>query len=262
MLPIIGSRHSVEVIVCDAASTDNSVDIIRSYEDRIAWWCSEKDRGQSDAFNKGFAHARGEFITWLNSDEIYIKGTFLALSNYLERHSAADWITSNDYAFNDQDFSIAYICWGPHYQIRSLPAGRTPAVSFGPSSFMRRSMYEQVGPFDIDVHYGMDMTYWHRLTLAGFRQARLNRFSWGFRVHSESKTAGTQTDSVTQRRNWEENMVAGRYGKPFRYSWHNPWYLLWMVSRLFDGSLFANAWLRLYLKGKNAKTVWGGRLWK
>lgn len=262
VLRIKGRPEFVEVIICDAASTDNSLDIIKAYETKIAWWCSEKDKGQSDAFNKGFAQAQGEFITWLNSDEIYTKGTFVALCRYVEKHPMADWITSNDYAFTDNGALITYICWGPHHQIKSLSAKHTPTVAFGPSAFMRRAMHEKVGPFDIDVHYGMDMTYWHRLTKAGFRQDRLNRFSWGFRVHSESKTAGIQTEEITQRRNFEERMVACRYGDQFQYSWKNPWYVFWLVCRLFDGSLIVNLLLRWYLKGKNAEKLWKGLLWK
>ena len=55
-----------ELIICDAESTDNSVEVIKKYEKHITWWCSEKDGGQSAAFNKGFSHARGKFLTWLN----------------------------------------------------------------------------------------------------------------------------------------------------------------------------------------------------
>lgn len=261
-LRVKGADALIEVIICDAASGDNSVDVIKKYSDKIAWWCSEKDKGQSDAFNKGFAQAQGEFITWLNSDEIYTRGTFVALWKYIERHPKADWITSNDYAFSDTGSLITYICWGPHHQIKSLSANHSPAVAFGPSSFMRRSMYEKVGPFDIDIHYGMDMTYWHRLTKAGFRQSRLNRFSWGFRVHSESKTAGVQTETITKRRNFEDDIVASRYGRQFQYSWENPWYAFWILCRLLDGSLITNLFLRLYLKGKDARMVWKGLLWK
>ena len=58
----------VELIICDAASSDNSVEIIKKYADKISWWVSEEDKGQSDAFNKGFAHATGKYGCWLNAD--------------------------------------------------------------------------------------------------------------------------------------------------------------------------------------------------
>ena len=70
VLPVRGTDNAVELIICDAASTDDSVEIIQSYERYITWWCSEKDGGQSEAFNKGFCHSTGEWLTWLNADEL------------------------------------------------------------------------------------------------------------------------------------------------------------------------------------------------
>src|SRR5690606_33014626 len=64
---------NIEYIVMDGGSTDETVDILKSYGDRIAW-ISEKDDGQADAVNKGIARARGEIIGWLNSDDTYLPG--------------------------------------------------------------------------------------------------------------------------------------------------------------------------------------------
>lgn len=261
-LPVKNTDAFVEIIVCDACSTDNSLEVIKRHEKSIAWWISEPDKGQSDAFNKGFAHANGEYLTWLNADEIYTSGAFVALDQHIKRHNKPEWITANDYAFLDIGHTIEYICWGPHVQLRGLKAAHLPCVAFGPSSFIRRDVWNRVGLFDVDIHYGMDMTYWRRLTNAGFRQSRLNRFCWGFRIHKGSKTAGDQTEVVVARRRMEDAHVATTYGAPFKMKWSNPWYTFWMLCRLIDGSLIVNLCLRLYLKGKNVHEVWNGKLWR
>ena len=62
--------ENCELIVVDGKSTDDSVSVIRRYADKLAWWCSEEDNGQSAAFNKGFRHAKGRFLTRLNADDI------------------------------------------------------------------------------------------------------------------------------------------------------------------------------------------------
>jgi len=73
----------IEYIVIDGGSTDASIDIIKKYEDRIAFWISEPDNGQSHAINKGFKHATGEIFNWLNSDDVLMPSATTIAVHYL-----------------------------------------------------------------------------------------------------------------------------------------------------------------------------------
>ena len=112
-------NDQVELIICDAASTDNSIDIIKKYagglppnisrsewtdsnaklqtsnSNLITWWCSEKDGGQSAAFNKGFSHACGKFLTWLNADDILLTGALKAICALHKKMPDAEWLTGS-----------------------------------------------------------------------------------------------------------------------------------------------------------------------
>ena len=89
------SCDDYELIIVDGGSTDNSVEIIKKYEDKIAWWVSEKDNGQSDAFNKGFAQAKGKFGCWLNADDILMPNAIRAVVEYIKKHPKAEWVCSH-----------------------------------------------------------------------------------------------------------------------------------------------------------------------
>ncbi|MCC6986032.1 MAG: glycosyltransferase, partial [Anaerolineales bacterium] len=87
ILSVLNQDHPrIEYIVMDGASTDGSVDIIKKYAGRLVHWESEKDKGQADAINKGFARATGEIIAWLNSDDYYLPGTIRTVVKVFEEN--------------------------------------------------------------------------------------------------------------------------------------------------------------------------------
>src|ERR1041385_5052951 len=91
----------LEYIVIDGGSTDESVSIIRRYEDKLAYWVSEKDRGQVHAINKGLAHATGDILAFINSDDVYLPGTFNAVMSHFAEHPQSKWICGDTIMFGE-----------------------------------------------------------------------------------------------------------------------------------------------------------------
>jgi len=182
------SCQDFELIIADGGSKDNSVEVIRKYQKRLAWWCSENDRGQSHAFNKGFAQAKGRFLTWLNADDLLLPGTLSDAKRKLSKNPQAKWMTGNSFRFTPDD-KVVECRWGPWCMPSILQGSGAPLAVFGPTSFFGRELYLQVGGMDESLHYVMDTDLWIRFMAAGRRYIRLNRYCWAFRMHEMSKTA-------------------------------------------------------------------------
>ncbi len=273
---------NVELIICDAASTDNSVEIIRKYAGNlppntarsewdnaqsqgsqfsthspklISWWCSEKDGGQSAAFNKGFSHAKGEWLTWLNADDLLLPRTIKAFAMLVARKPNAEWVTGNKLGFDSETGKITSVNWGPHWQPPFLNGKRAFSAVFGPTTFFKKSLYERIGPIDESLHYAMDSAYWAKLTMAGIRQTRLWHICWAFRVHNESKTAGEQSTDTTQKRKAETARWRSQIGYLFPVSVTNMWWLMWASWRVMDASWLVRAIQKVRFIGKNIDQI-------
>lgn len=242
--------EEVELIVCDAASTDDSVEIIKKYADKIAWWCSEKDSGQSEAFNKGFAHAKGRFLTWLNADDVLMPGTVRALYDIAKDRPDIHWVTGNLMKFEQHNGKILEAPWGPHWVPRWAQGSGYVLSVFGPTTFWSREAYKKVGNIDEALHYVMDTDYWMRLLNAGYRYVRLNRVCWGFRLHEVSKTAiYTDHEPSPEVR---AKMDAERKKIYLKNRFHiTKWgRLANFALRIFDGSRFIDVYRRTFVQGK------------
>ena len=175
----------VELIICDAASTDNSVDIIRKYGKYISWWCSEPDGGQSAAFNKGFAHAKGSFLTWLNADDVLMPGTLTAFTRAAERHPKCEWFVGGVMWLNK---NLQVIKCGRGRAFSKARAECGVVSVWGPSSFFSRELYERAGRVDERFFYKMDTDLWRRFYYkCGATYLPFIDYAWGLRLHEEAK---------------------------------------------------------------------------
>lgn len=201
-----------ELIVVDGGSTDDSVDIIRSFEDRLSWWVSEKDGGQSDAFNKGFAHAYGKFGCWLNADDIMLSGTLSAVRDCAVRHPEIRWMTGGTVLFDAEGavFKISRLLGNLASRLLRIPCWMQIAA---PSTFFDMQLLRAAGGFDKDLRYVMDIDLWMNFERQGSRLYHIGRYCWGFRAHEQSKTAASVVSGEKDDRFKKESaLVRVRYG--------------------------------------------------
>jgi glycosyltransferase involved in cell wall biosynthesis len=186
MLSVLEQSYlNIEYIVMDGGSTDGSVDVIRRYANKLAWWVSEKDKGQTDALNKGFLHAQGEILAWLNSDDTYEPGAVAAAVKYLSEHPEVGVVYA-DTNFIDEKGRIIGGFPAAQTDYRRLRQGYVHIPQ--QATFFRADLWRQVGPLDPDFYFAMDYDLWVRLAkLAPF--AYLPGQTWAnFRLHTSGKT--------------------------------------------------------------------------
>lgn len=189
----------LEYIVVDGGSTDGSAQIIERYADRLAWWVSEADEGQTDALNKGLRRATGDIVAYINSDDYYLPGAFDAAVTALESTSDALWAVGAA-AFVDAEGTVTNI-WTPE-----LPRKRRAAWILAPwgvpqaATFWRRSAFTRYGPFRDDMHYVFDTEFGLRLALAGHLPALIDRELAVRVVHPEAKSWDDDPFQAEERR--------------------------------------------------------------
>jgi len=249
--------NDYELIIVDGGSKDNSVEVIKKYEQHLSWWVSEPDKGQSNAFNKGFSHAKGEFITWLNADDILLPGTIAAVKTALQSKPTADYATGNFLRFLNSDHTITEAKWGPHALPYWLQGRGRYIVAFGPTTFWRRSVYEKLGPIDETLHYTMDTEYWARMMMAGHKQVRVNHYCWGFRMHEESKTAEFGDHERSQKIKETMDKEHEYIRKKNNYYPTKFWRYAGLCWRFVDGSLFHSMFNSHYYVGKKIESQFG-----
>jgi glycosyltransferase involved in cell wall biosynthesis len=175
----------VEYIIVDGGSTDGTPEVIQKYADRLAWWVSEPDRGQTDAINKGFARARGEVLAWLNSDDTYQPGALRAAVEALQAHPEAAMVYG-DANYIAEDGRVIGRFPAAQTDFRRLRHGYVHIPQ--QSAFWRAAYWRQVGPLDPSFYFAMDYDLWVRMSALAPLVYVPGQVWANFRLHSGAKT--------------------------------------------------------------------------
>lgn len=233
-----------ELIVIDGGSTDHSNSVISTYEKYLSIYISEKDNGQSDAFNKGFSFATGRFYFWLNADDILLAGTLKKVKSYLLTNAKCKWLAGNTVVFNDKMF-IEWFIRGPIYNKWLVHHGTV--YIYGPSSFFHNTLFKHSNGFDLDLHYTMDTDLWYQFLNLGYEFNRLDYYCWGFRVHSESKTSHTMLGKANLAFLKEKKYIQNKNNHKILEIVE----ILQFLFKLISGCLFIRQWHNWKYKGVN-----------
>jgi GT2 family glycosyltransferase len=153
----------IEYIVVDGASNDGSVDIIKKYENRLAFWISEKDKGQADAINKGFARAKGDIFAWLNSDDYYSPNAISAAVKVFEENPDVVLVYGDMLAVDEYGQTINVL----KYKQLSLEDLLCFQIIGQPAVFFRREAFEKTGGLNTTFHFLLDHHLWIRIAQQG-----------------------------------------------------------------------------------------------
>lgn len=191
ILSVFGQGYpNLEYVVRDGGSSDGAQDILRRYEDRLAW-VSAPDGGQTQALNLGFAGTSGEIMAYLNADDVYLPGTLYYVAAYFERRPKVDVVYGHRVVINEQDHEVGRWVMPPHNDAVLSWADYLPQETM----FWRRSIWEKAGGrFDESFQFAMDWDLILRLRAAGARMVRLPRFLGAFRAHPQQKTSAAMAD--------------------------------------------------------------------
>lgn len=178
---------NLEYIIIDGGSKDNSVEIIKQYQQHLTYWISEKDKGQVDAINKGLKHCTGAIFNWLNSDDYLEPNALKTIAEAFENHDA-DCVAGKVNNFSENESEIiankdlsasGLMCWKPGVQFVQ------------PGVWMRTQHVVNCGGINDKFHFAFDWDLMIRYLYHFTKVAYVNDVLVNFRIHEASKTGSS-----------------------------------------------------------------------
>jgi glycosyltransferase involved in cell wall biosynthesis len=200
-----------EVLVFDGGSTDQTAEVLRRYDSRLAYWESKPDRGQTHAINKGLARMTGDVWMYLNSDDLLVPGALAMVSDIFADPSVM-WVSGACETFDDTGI-VGGVRPGLTARMKNYLApwnrGGQYVFPFSGACYLRREVFDRLGFFDESYCYSMDIEYYCRAIFeGGFRQTMIDDVLGKYRLHCDSKTVSR---GIAYGFRSEEVRIAQRY---------------------------------------------------
>lgn len=186
---------NIEYIIIDGGSTDKTLDIIKKYEDKIAYWMSEQDRGMYDGINKGFKMATGKIFAWLNADDKYYHCAVEIVVRIFNKNSKnIEWIAGIPTIY-DKNGLIVRVGYPACYFRRFIRMGLYRGDILGwiqqESTFWRKSLWEKAGGINFDLQFAGDYDLWVRFSNYSHLYV-IPTILGGWRKHQTQKSNDTE----------------------------------------------------------------------
>ena len=263
---------NLEYVVIDGGSTDGSVDIIRRYQDRLAYWISEPDKGHLDALNKGFAKTTGEIMAWLNSDDKYAPWALSVVGEIFSAFPQVEWITTvYPISWNERGQAVHVDFCGGFSRDFFFKGGNLPGLGWHgrrwiqqESTFWRRSLWDRAGGY-IDTSLNFDVAPDFELWTRFYQSADLYGVAallGGFRSHGDQKTAHSMDKYLAE----ADRVLRRSGGKPYTRAEGLLRRIFWKILRHYSlaqiPSPVGRVLFRTHVLYPTSVAVWIEKEWK
>lgn len=229
---------NLDYIIIDGGSTDNSIEIIKKYAPWLSYWTSEKDGGQSEAINKGFARSTGQIMGWVNSDDLLVSSTLYKLA-CVYKPGLSWWHGGAIHMLADRTLKKyrRFI-----FKINQNYLLHTRLIIPQISTFWSRDLWEKSGAYISLLNMAMDYELWLRFSKYS-TATLLDEILGIFRTHDDAKTGTNEGFSLYVKE--VDSIRINEYKKR-------------RLNRLLR-LIFINFWTRLYLSKVYGWRSWFGR---
>lgn len=233
ILSVLNQNYpNLEYFIIDGGSTDGSVELIRKYEPYLAGWVSERDRGQTDAINKGFRMATGDLVAFQNSDDVFAPDAFERVAQAWRQHSDAGVFYGDMYMIDEADVITEEFRLPPFCVECHIHEGMQV---YNQSLFVKRDLLQEFGHLDESLRFVIDYELVARLGVQqGVRFQHVDGFWGAFRVQPDAKSSTIATVGMAEHEKIEQKfapMLTSRLGKGFWIRYCRIRKLLYFVLR-------------------------------